>query len=180
MAVRHIITAPDPRLKVKCGPVATVDDGVRILMDDLMETMFSVPGIGLAAPQIGVRQRVIVVDAGGGAFDKREPMCFANPEILWTSDETLACEEGCLSLPEHFAVVTRAAGIKLGYLDHDNQAQELDASGPLATCIQHEIDHLEGILFVDYLSALKRNIILRKLVKSRKSQAQNVAVGAGA
>jgi peptide deformylase len=180
MAVRHIITAPDPRLKVKCGPVAQVDGSVRALMDDMLETMFSVPGIGLAAPQVGVHQRVIVVDAGGGAIEKREPMCFANPEILWASDETLACEEGCLSLPDQFAEVTRSAGIKLGYLDRDNEPQELDASGPLATCIQHEIDHLEGILFVDHLSVLKRNIILRKLVKARKSQAQKVAAGAGA
>ena len=180
MAIRDIIMAPDPRLKVKCDPVAAVDDGVRALMDDLVATMFSVPGIGLAAPQVGVHQRVIVVDAGGGAIGKREPMCFANPRILWASDETQVCEEGCLSLPDQFAEVTRPAGIKLGYLDRDNQAQELDASGPFATCIQHEIDHLEGILFVDYLSVLKRNIILRKLVKARKSQAQKVAVGAGA
>ncbi len=179
MAIRDIITAPDPRLKVKCDPVAAVDDGVRALMGDLLATMFSVPGIGLAAPQVGVYQRVIVVDAGGGAFEKREPMCFANPEILWASDETLVCEEGCLSLPDQFAEVTRAAEIKLAYLDRDNEAQELDATGPLATCIQHEIDHLEGILFVDHLSALKRNIILRKLVKARKSQPQKVVVGAG-
>lgn len=179
MAIRDIITAPDPRLKVKCDPVATVDDGVRTLMDDLVTTMFSVPGIGLAAPQVGVFQRVIVVDAGGGVIAKREPMCFVNPRILWASDETLACEEGCLSLPDQYAVVTRAAEIKLGYLDRDNQTQEFDAQGPFATCIQHEIDHLEGILFVDHLSALKRSIILRKLVKARKSQPQKVAAGAG-
>lgn len=180
MTVRDIITAPDPRLKVKCAPVGLVDGGVRALMDDLLATMFSVPGIGLAAPQVGVYQRVIVIDAGGGAFDAREPMCFANPEILWASDETLVCEEGCLSLPDHYAEVRRPAEIKLAYLDRDNLALELDAKGPLATCIQHEIDHLEGILFVDHLSALKRNIILRKLVKERKAQAQKVAAGAGA
>ncbi len=179
MVIRDIITAPDPRLKVKCDPVAAVDDGVRALMDDLVTTMFSVPGIGLAAPQVGVYQRVIVVDAGGGVIEAREPMCFANPRILWASDETLVCEEGCLSLPDQFAEVTRAAGIKVGYLDRDNEPQEFDAKGTLATCIQHEIDHLEGILFVDHLSALKRNIILRKLVKARKSQPQKVAVGAG-
>ena len=167
MAKLDIITAPDPRLKVKCRPVRRVDDEVRRLMDDMVETMHAAPGIGLAAPQVGVARRVIVVDAARGD-EPAQPHRLANPELVWVSDETVCYNEGCLSLPEHYADVTRPAAIRVRYLDRDNEIRELAAEGLLATCIQHEMDHLDGVLFVDHLTALKRNIILRKLVKARK------------
>ena len=168
MAILPIIVAPDPRLKKVSPPVEQVDDAVRRLMDDMLETMYVAPGIGLAAPQVGVLKRIIVVDVApkDGA---RQPHQMVNPELLWVSDEDANYEEGCLSLPEHYAEVVRPAAIKVGYLDRDGQARELEADGLLATCIQHEIDHLDGILFVDHVSALKRNMILRKLLKAKKS-----------
>jgi peptide deformylase len=165
----QIITAPDPRLKLKARPVAKVDAQVRRLMDDMLETMYGSIGIGLAAPQVGVAQRVIVIDAAREG-EKPNPMRIANPEILWRSKETMVANEGCLSVPEHYADVTRAAEIKLRYLDEQNEIRELDAKGLLATCIQHEIDHLDGVLFVDHISALKRGMILRKLAKAKRSR----------
>jgi len=168
MAKLDIITAPDPRLKVKCQPVAKVDAKVRRLMDDMLETMYAAPGIGLAAPQIGVAQRVIVLDIAGEGGAPR-PLRMANPEIVWASDEDVTYNEGCLSLPEHYADVVRPAAVKVRYLDHENEVRLLEADGLLATCVQHEIDHLDGVLFVDHLTALKRNIILRKLLKGRKA-----------
>ncbi len=170
MALRQIITAPDPRLKIKAKPVTTVDDQVRRLMDDMVETMYRAIGIGLAAPQVGVARRVIVIDVARDGEAPR-PMRIANPEILWRSEETLEANEGCLSLPEHYADVTRAAAIRLRYLDHENEIREIEAEGLLATCLQHEIDHLDGTLFVDHISALKRGIILRKLVKAKRGRA---------
>ncbi len=170
MALRQIITAPDPRLKIKAKPVTTVDDQVRRLMDDMVETMYRAIGIGLAAPQVGVARRVIVIDVARDGEAPR-PMRIANPEILWRSKETLEANEGCLSLPEHYADVTRAAAIRLRYLDHENEIREIEAEGLLATCLQHEIDHLDGTLFVDHISALKRGIILRKLVKAKRGRA---------
>jgi peptide deformylase len=169
MASLQIITAPDPRLKLKARPVAKVDAQVRRLMDDMLETMYGSIGIGLAAPQVGVSQRVIVIDAAREG-EKPNPMRIANPEILWRSKETMVANEGCLSVPEHYADVTRAAEIKLRYLDEQNEIRELDAKGLLATCIQHEIDHLDGVLFVDHISALKRGMILRKLAKAKRSR----------
>ena len=167
MATLPIIIAPDPRLKLKAKSVAAVDDDVRRLMDDMLETMYLAPGIGLAAPQVGVARRVLVVDAAREG-EKPAPLKIANPELLWVSDDLATYSEGCLSLPEHYADVTRPAAIRLRYLDHQNELRELDCSGLLATCIQHEMDHLEGTLFVDHLSALKRNIILRKLAKTKR------------
>jgi peptide deformylase len=169
MASLQIITAPDPRLKLKARPVAKVDAQVRRLMDDMLETMYGSIGIGLAAPQVGVAQRVIVIDAAREG-EKPNPMRIANPEILWRSKETMVANEGCLSVPEHYADVTRAAEIKLRYLDEQNEIREIDAKGLLATCIQHEIDHLDGVLFVDHISALKRGMILRKLAKAKRSR----------
>ena len=169
MAVLPIITAPDPRLKKVAAPVAKVDAEVRRLMDDMLETMYKAPGIGLAAPQVGALKRVIVVDIAR-EDEKPQPLRMANPELVWVSDEDAVYNEGCLSLPEHYADVTRPAAIKVRYLDHENEIRELEADGLLATCIQHEMDHLEGILFVDHLTALKRNMILRKLLKAKKSQ----------
>jgi peptide deformylase len=170
MALLPIITAPDPRLKIKAKPVAAVDDKVRRLMDDMVETMYRAIGIGLAAPQVGVAQRVLVVDVAREG-EEPQPMRIANPEIIWRSDEKTTANEGCLSLPEHYADVERPAAIRLRYLDHQNEIREIEAKGLLATCLQHEIDHLDGTLFVDHVSALKRNMILRKLAKAKRSRA---------
>jgi peptide deformylase len=167
MALLPIITAPDPRLKLKAKPVAQVDAEVRRLMDDMLETMYAAPGIGLAAPQVGVARRVIVVDAAREG-EEPQPLRIANPEILWRSDELATYSEGCLSLPEHYADVERPAAIKLRYLDYQNEIREVELTGLLSTCVQHEMDHLEGVLFVDHISPLKRSIILRKLAKAKR------------
>ena len=174
MALREIITAPDPRLKMKAKPVARVDADVRRLMDDLLETMYVAIGIGLAAPQVGVLQRVLVVDVAREG-EKPQPLRIANPEILWRSEQVMTSNEGCLSLPEHYADVERPAAIRLRYLDHENDIREIDCKGLLATCIQHEIDHLDGLLFVDHISALKRGMILRKLAKTKRNRAADAA-----
>ncbi len=169
MAIRSILTAPDPRLKTVCEPVAQVDDELRRLMDDMLETMYDAPGIGLAAIQVGVPKRLLVLDVGR-EDGPRQPRFFVNPEIVWVSDDDIASEEGCLSVPEHYAEVERPAEVRVRYLDYDGVAQELHADGLLAVCLQHEIDHLDGILFIDKLTALKRNLILRKLLKARKQK----------
>ena len=174
MALLPILTAPDPRLKKISKPVQAVDDSVRRLMDDMLETMYAAPGIGLAAPQVGVLARVIVVDVSE-KDGPPAPFALANPEILWVSDEDNNHEEGCLSVPEHYADVVRPAEVRLRYLDRDNEIRELYADGLLATCVQHEIDHLDGILFIDRISALKRNMILRKLLKEKKLAAKEAA-----
>ena len=171
MALLPIIIAPDPRLKQIAAPVARVDGEIRQLMDDMLETMYQAPGIGLAAPQVGVLERVIVVDASA-KDEERAPLRMANPELIEVSEAEVNYEEGCLSLPEHYAEVVRPVQVRVRYLDRENEIRELDAEGLLATCIQHEMDHLEGILFVDHLSALKRNMILRKLTKTKKAEAK--------
>jgi peptide deformylase len=174
MALLPILTAPDPRLKVKARPVERVDDGVRRLMDDMLETMYTAPGIGLAAPQVGVAKRVIVIDLAKDG-EPRAPLRLADPEILWVSEEDAVFEEGCLSVPEHYAEVARPAAARIRYIDYENEIREIEASGLLATCLQHEIDHLDGILFIDHLTALKRNIILRKLLKAKKTAQKEAA-----
>ncbi len=143
-------------------------------MDDMLETMHASLGIGLAAPQIGVASRVIVLDVAREG-EQPQPMRLANPEILWRSEELATNSEGCLSLPEHYAEVTRPAEIRLRYLDYQNEVRERDASGLLATCLQHEIEHLDGILFVDHLSPVKRGMILRKLAKTKRARMPAVA-----
>ena len=170
MAIYPILIAPDPRLKFKSELVNEVNDDIRQLMDDMLETMHSARGIGLAAPQIDVHKRIIVVDVVGEDEDP-QPLCMANPEIIEVSDEDMSHDEGCLSLPEHFSEVIRPTSVRVRYLDHENKICELDANGILAVCIQHEIDHLDGILFVDHISSLKRNMILRKLTKLKKQEA---------
>jgi peptide deformylase len=167
MALLPIITAPDPRLKVVSQPVDAVTDDIRKLMDDMLETMYDAPGIGLAAPQVGVTKRVIVVDTARDD-EPPAPMKIANPEILWESDETKIYDEGCLSVPEHYAEVERPDRVRVRFLDYDNKQQELEVDGLTAVCIQHEIDHLDGVLFVDHISRVKREMILRKLTKARK------------
>jgi peptide deformylase len=176
MASRTILTAPDPRLKKKSKAVASVDAGVRQLMDDMLETMYAAPGIGLAAPQIGELRRVIVLDIDREDV-KTGPLFMVNPEIIEASDEDLTYEEGCLSVPEHYSDVVRPAKVTVRYLDRDGATREMACEGLLATCVQHEIDHLDGILFIDHISSLKRNMILRKLLKMRKEQDRDEAEG---
>lgn len=173
MALLPIIIAPDPRLKIIAEPVEQVDDDIRQLMDDMLETMYAAPGIGLAAPQVGSTKRVIVIDVqkddeAEESESTANPIRMANPEIIEVSDYDRTHDEGCLSLPEYYAEIDRPDTVRVRYLDENNETQELDADELLATCIQHEIDHLDGILFVDHITALKRNMILRKLTKMKK------------
>lgn len=170
MAQLPIIVAPDPRLNQPCEPVAVVDGAIVRLMDDMLETMYAAPGIGLAAPQVGALKRIIVVDVSKDP-DNPKPMQLVNPEIVWASDDLKDYEEGCLSLPDHYAQVTRPARVRIRYLDRTGKTCEVEADGLLATCLQHEMDHLDGVLFVDHISKLKRNVILRKLQKSKKHNA---------
>ena len=167
MAIRPIITAPDPRLRQVSKPVEAVTDEIRALMDDMLETMYDAPGIGLAAIQIGEPVRVIVMDLAG-QDEEPQPRYFVNPEILDPAKETAVYEEGCLSVPEFFEEVERPARCRVKFLDYDGKEQEIAADGLFATCIQHEMDHLEGTLFVDHLSRLKRDRILKKLKKEQK------------
>jgi peptide deformylase len=170
MALLPILTAPDPALKKISAPVKQVDASVRRLMDDMLETMYHAPGIGLAAPQVGVLKRVIVLDLAREG-EEPQPLRIANPEVVWVSDDDATYNEGCLSVPEHYADVVRPAACRVKYLDHENKPREIAAEGLLATCLQHEIDHLDGVLFIDHLTSLKRNIILRKLLKAKKAAA---------
>ena len=170
MSLRPILIAPHPTLKRRAEPVAAVDGAVARLMEDMLATMYAAPGIGLAAPQVGVLRRVLVLDIAPKG-EPKAPVRMANPEILWASEEMATREEGCLSLPEQYADVTRPAAVRVGYLDETGAARELAADGLLATCVQHEIDHLDGVLFTDHLSALKRGILMRKLAKWKKANA---------
>jgi len=170
MAIRRILTVADeaPLLKQKSLPVEKVDDALRALMDDMLETMYAAPGIGLAAVQVGVPKRVIVMDISRDE-DARHPRYFVNPEILWASEETLPYEEGCLSVPEVFDEVERPKSVKLRYLNYDGETVEEEAEGLYAVCIQHEMDHLEGVLFIDHLSRLKRERAVKAVKKAAKA-----------
>ncbi len=168
MALLEIITAPDPVLKKKAKPVEEVTDEIRTLLDDMLETMYDAPGIGLAAPQAGVLKRVIVVDVSG-EDDEPAPFRMVNPEVTWASEELASYEEGCLSVPQSYSEVERPAQVKISYLNEKGEACELEADGLLATCVQHEIDHLDGTLFIDHISRIKRSIIMRKLQKLKKT-----------
>ncbi|MBT4890912.1 MAG: peptide deformylase [Rhodospirillales bacterium] len=174
MARLPIIVAPDPRLKKASAPVEAVDDEICALLDDMLETMYDANGVGLAAPQVGVLKRVVVIDVAR-ADETSTPMELVNPEVVWVSDDIVVKEEGCLSLPEYYAEVERPETIRVTYLDRVNKKQELEADEMLATCIQHEIDHLDGVLFVDHVSSLKRNMILRKLNKAKRQGSITVA-----
>lgn len=173
MSIRTIITPPDPRLRLTCAPVDSVDDSIRALMDDMLETMYDAPGIGLAAIQIAVPKRVIVIDVAKREDEaaSAKPIFLANPEILWASEELSTYEEGCLSVPDFYEDVLRPAHVRVGYLDREGRRQEMEAEGILATCVQHEIDHLNGILFIDHISRLKRERILKKFSKAAKQDA---------
>jgi peptide deformylase len=168
MALREILVVPDPVLKQVSTPVETVDDDLRALMDDMLETMYAAPGIGLAAIQVGVPKQVIVMDLAG-QDEPPAPRYFVNPEILWASEETAPYEEGCLSIPEIFDEVERPAKVKLKYLGYDGKEVIEDAEGLFAVCIQHEMDHLKGVLFIDYLSRLKRERAVAKVKKQAKA-----------
>jgi peptide deformylase len=169
MALREIITVPHPLLKQVSAPVeGGVTDELRALMDDMLETMYAAPGIGLAAVQIGVPQRIIVMDISKEE-DVREPRHFVNPEILWRSEETVPYEEGCLSVPEIFDQVERPAKVRLRYMNYKGETIEEEAEGLYAVCIQHEMDHLEGVLFIDHLSRLKRDRAVAKVKKQAKA-----------
>ena len=170
MAKLDIINVPDPLLKTVSKPVAEVDERVRTLLDDMLETMYAAPGIGLAAIQVGVAERLIVLDTSMEEEEKR-PQFFINPEVVWESDELNTYSEGCLSVPEHYADVERPASVRVKYLDYNGDVQEQLMEGLDATCIQHEIDHLNGVVFIDYLSRLKRNMIVRKVQKAQKEDA---------
>jgi|TARA_B110000211_G_scaffold220730_1_gene267641 peptide deformylase len=167
MAIRKILTEPDPFLRQKSLNVEKVDGEVRKLMDDMLETMYAAPGIGLAAIQVGVPKRIIVIDLS--KEEKKTPLYFVNPKIILKSNSNSTYEEGCLSVPGQFAEIDRPNRCHISYLDYNNKNQELKAEGLLATCIQHEMDHLEGILFIDYLSKLKKSFIVKKLSKQKKS-----------
>lgn len=183
MSLRPIIILPDKRLRLVSEPVARADDGIRALLDDMLETMYDAPGIGLAAIQVAVPKRVLVVDVakrsdsenaeGGEPEEKKNPICLINPEILWSSDQRSVYEEGCLSIPEYYAEVERPARIKVAFTDRMGERQELDAEGLLATCLQHEIDHLNGVLFIDHISRLKRERVIKKFAKDAKRRLED-------
>lgn len=172
MTIRPILIHPDPRLKKLCDPVATVDDEIRKLADDMLATMYDAPGVGLAAPQVGVLKRVFVMDCVKDKSSAPEPMVLINPEVSWTSEETNVYEEGCLSIPEQYAEVTRPKEVRMRWLGIDGQMHEEQFDGLWATCAQHENDHLNGKLFIDYLGPLKRQMITRKMEKLKRERAR--------
>ncbi len=167
MAVRDIIKLPDKRLRLVSEPVKRIDAGIRKLVDDMFETMYAAPGIGLAAIQIGVAKRVITMDLSK-KDDEHKPQVFINPEITWASEENSTYEEGCLSIPEYYEEVERPDQVRVKYLDLDGKSHEITAKGLFATCVQHEIDHTNGVLFIDHLSKLKRDRVIKKFTKAAK------------
>ena len=167
MSQRKIVIEPDPILRKKSEPLEKVDDEIRELLDDMLETMYAAPGIGLAAVQVGILKRIIVIDISKDK-EKKNPLFLINPEIISKSKKTSVYEEGCLSLPGHFAEIERPAECQIKFVDYNGKEKELIANGLLATCIQHEVDHLNGVLFIDYLSKLKKDMIVKKLIKHKK------------
>ncbi len=167
MALREIIILPDPRLRLVSEPVKNIDDTIRRLVDDMFETMYEAPGIGLAAIQIGEPRRVITIDLAK-KDETHKAQVFINPEILWTSEERATYEEGCLSIPEYYEEVERPAQVKVKYRDLEGAEREVEATGLLATCLQHEIDHINGVLFIDHLSKLKRSRVIKRFTKAAK------------
>jgi peptide deformylase len=167
MAVRDILIIPDKRLRLKSEAVKAVDKSLRALINDMLETMYAAPGIGLAAVQIGVPRRVITIDLAK-KDEPKEPQVFINPDVIWASDEKATYEEGCLSIPEYYEEVERPKAVKVKFLDLDLKPQEIEAEGLLATCLQHEIDHINGVLFIDHISKLKRDMVMKKFKKAAK------------
>ncbi|QMU58798.1 MAG: peptide deformylase [Boseongicola sp.] len=172
MALRTILLHPDPRLKSKAAPVVGIDDGLRRLADDMLETMYDAPGIGLAAPQLGIGKRLLVMDCVKEENEAPRPMVLINPEVTWSSDDIASYEEGCLSIPEQYAEVVRPAEVEVSWTDLEGASQSEKFDGLWATCVQHEIDHLNGKLFIDYLRPLKRQMITRKMVKLKREKAR--------
>jgi peptide deformylase len=172
MSLKDILIHPDPRLKKVASPVTEVTAEMRALADDMLETMYDAPGIGLAAPQVGVLSRLIVMDCVKEEDAAPQPMVLFNPEVTWSSEETNVYEEGCLSIPEQYGEVTRPAEVRVSWTDIDGKTQQEQFDGLWATCVQHEIDHLNGKLFIDYLSAMKRQMITRKMVKLKREKAR--------
>jgi len=170
MALRPIITAPDPRLRKTSQPVQTIDDSVHTLMADMLETMYAAPGVGLSAIQVGVAQRIVVIDTAKDP-DPPAPLRLINPEIIWQAEETGPFEEGCLSFPDQFEEVERSAAVHVQYLDASGERRVIEAEGLQAIALQHEIDHLDGVLLVDHVSTIKRNIIMRRMKKLQRMQA---------
>lgn len=171
MAIREIVILPDKRLRLVSKPVAKIDAATRQLVEDMFETMYKAPGVGLAAIQIAVPRRVITVDTAK-KDEPQNPMAFLNPEIVWSSEEMNVYEEGCLSIPEYYEEVERPAKIRVRYMDLDGKQQEIDADGMLATVLQHEIDHINGVLFIDHISKLKRDRVIKKFAKAAKREAE--------
>ncbi len=171
MTLRNILIHPDPRLKKVCEPVPAVNAEVRKLAEDMLETMYDAPGVGLAGPQVGVMQRIFVMDCSD-KDQAAEPMALINPEITWTSEETNVYEEGCLSIPDIYADVTRPKMVRMKWLDMDGQEQEREFDGLYATCAQHELDHLNGTLFIDYLGSARRMMITNKMKKLKREKAR--------
>lgn len=169
---RNILLHPDPRLKKTATPVADLSDGLRRLADDMVETMYAAPGIGLAAPQVGVLERLIVLDCTPDDSAERGLLVMFNPQIIAQSDDTSSYEEGCLSIPDHYGQVTRPAEVTVTWLDRDGIPQQQDFSGLWSTCVQHEIDHLDGKLFIEYLGIMKRQLITRKMQKLKRERAR--------
>ena len=167
MPQRKIVIEPDPILRKESEPIEKVDNDLRKLLDDMLETMYAAPGIGLAAVQVGILKRLIVIDISKDK-EKKNPLFLINPEIVSKSKNTSIYEEGCLSLPGHFAEIERPAECQINFLDYNGKKKEISAKGLLSTCIQHEVDHLNGVLFIDYLSKLKKDMIIKKLVKHKK------------
>ena len=167
MAKKQILIIPDPLLRKVSEPVSSVNTEIKNLMDDMLETMYAAPGIGLAAVQIGVLKRIIVIDLSKEG-EKKTPLFIVNPEITFKSNELISYEEGCLSIPNQFAEVKRPSSCKVNFLDYNGKKSEINADGLLATCIQHEVDHLNGILFIDHLSKLKKDLIIKKTKKQKK------------
>ncbi|MBI1215602.1 MAG: peptide deformylase [Alphaproteobacteria bacterium] len=185
MSIMPIYIAPHSVLKKVAEPIEAVNDELKKLMDDMLETMYNAPGIGLAAPQVGVSKRLLVLDVEQPRgpddedlpLEKRrgKPICFVNPEVLWSSDEPNVYDEGCLSLPGQFAEIERPKKVRVKFVNYEGKQEEIEADGLLATCLQHEIDHLDGVLFVDHLSQIKRNMIMRRLKKWTKENAEDLA-----
>ena len=172
MTTRPILIHPDPRLKTVADPVREIDDDIRRLADDMLQTMYEAPGIGLAAPQVGVLSRMLVMDCVKEDSAPPRPMVLINPEIIWSSEETNIYEEGCLSIPEQYADVERPAEVKVRWISLDGTEEEEHFGGLWATCVQHEIDHLNGRLFIDYLKPLRRQMITRKMQKLKRERAR--------
>ncbi|MGO4438699.1 peptide deformylase [Rhizobium sp. RAF56] len=170
MTIKPLIILPDPLLRQVSAPIERVDDDARRLADDMLETMYDAPGIGLAAVQIGVPRRMLVIDVSREGEEKT-PLVFINPEVIASSDDRSVYEEGCLSIPDYYAEVERPATVKVKYLDRDGKEHLVDADGLLATCLQHEIDHLNGVLFIDHISRLKREMVVKKFTKAAKTKA---------